>query len=218
MTLAQLQAAIQAHGYDSSTAADQLVFINNTYRQLHGKARWPFLEAQDTTMSTTAGTWIYAWPMTNWRNIDAVRLTQVAFQGYFNMEYMNPQDFRDLENSYPQPGQPEYWSMIDQKLHIWPPPDGVYNVVIDYIIEPPDLAAPTDIPILPVAYHDILVWGAIKQIAYRERDLYSNEIANGEYQTALQQFQEEYNLVQRQTSARVKKSQGSGRLYYHWHG
>ena len=78
--------------------------------------------------------------------------------------------------------------MIDQTLHVWPYPDEVYTIGIDYLIEPPDLANPTDTPILPVPYHDVLVFGALKQIAMRERDLWSIGNYGNEYAQRLQQF------------------------------
>lgn len=206
MNLAALQAAIQAKGYGTDTAAQQLLFLNEVYREVHGMMRWPFLEAQDTSLVTIAGTNAYTLPMANWRNLDAVRLQQTAIQNYQNLEFLQTQDFRDLENVDRDTTTPCYWTFYANQLHLYPVPDGVYTAVIDYIIEPPDLAAPTDIPVLPLPYHDILVWGAVESLCFRERDWLGRDFAQQKKETLLKRMSEEYLTRQRQTSSHVKKS------------
>jgi hypothetical protein len=206
MNLGQIRTDVQAHGYGVDTAAFQTAFINSTYRWVHGKLRWPFLETQDTTLNTVAGTSSYALPMTAWRNLDAVRLQNVAVQQYVNLEYKPPQDFRDFENMDRDMSTPCYWTMYASQVHFWPVPDGVYNVVIDYIIEPPDLVADIDVPVLPLPYHDILTWGAIEKMAYRERDWLGRQFAQTEKMALMTVMEEEYLLRQRQSGSHVKKS------------
>lgn len=209
MNLGQLQAAVQAYGYGTDTAAQQLVFINAAYREIHSKQRWPFLEAFDTSLSTTPGVNTVSIATlggaTPYRNIDAVRIfTDGTANSGQDMDYIQPQEMRTHETEYSDwSGKPTNWSIIDQTIHVWPFPDGVYTLGIDYIIEPPDLAISTDIPILPLPYHDVIVFGALKQIAMRERDLWSIGNYGAEYQRRLQEFEEEYFLRQRQTSSTV---------------
>lgn len=206
MTLAQIQAAVQAKGYGTDTAAQQLIFINEIYRKVHSKERWPFLEAQDKTLVTVTGTPNYTLPFNNWRNLDAVRIEIAATQQYNNLSYKGVQDFRDLEHIDRDVTSPAYWTFYANQLHFYPNPDAAYTVTIDYIIEPPDLAAGSDIPIIPLPYHDILVWGAVKSMAARERDWVMTQIADQEYEILLRRFEEEYLVRQRQTSSHVKKS------------
>lgn len=213
MDVSDLQAAIQSYGYGPDTAAQQLVFINASYREVHSKNRWPFLEAYDTSLSTTVGQGIYSLATlgvangTPWRNLDAVRLEIAGQAGTgLDTDYMPPQEMRSLEVSYDdqtQTAPPRYWTVIDQNLHLWPIPDAVYQIDIDYIIEPPDLVNPTDVPILPLPYHDVLVFGALTQLAMRERDLWSIGNYRQEFEQRLQRFEEEYFLRQRQTSSQV---------------
>lgn len=216
MNLSQLQAAIQAYGYGTDTTAQQTAFINASYREVHSKNRWPFLEAYDTSLTTTPGIGIVSLTtlgvaaLTPWRNLDAVRL-ELAGQANtgIDLDYMQPQALRSQESSFNDPNQtapPRYWTVIDQNLHFWPLPDQAYQIDIDYIIEPPDLAAPTDVPILPLPYHDVLVFGALKQIAMRERDLWSIGNYGSEFEQRLQRFEEEYFLRQRQTSSQVAQN------------
>lgn len=206
MNLAGLQAAIQAKGYGTDLAAQQVLFLNEVYREVHGMMRWPFLEAQDSSLVTITGTSAYTLPMANWRNLDAVRIQIAAFQQFNNLEYRGMQEFRDLEHVDRDVTTPCYWTFYSNQLHFFPVPDAVYTVVIDYIIEPPDLSAAGDVPVLPLPYHDILVWGAIESLAYRERDWLGREFAGQKKETLLKRMSEEYLTRQRQTSSHVKKS------------
>jgi hypothetical protein len=206
MNLAGLQAAVQAKGYTVDTATQQVLFLNEVYREVHGEARWPFLEAQDSSLVTAAGVNAYTLPMASWRNLDAVRIQIAANQQYDNLEYLQPQDFRELEHIDRDVTTPFYWTFYANQLHFYPYPDSVYTVVIDYIVEPPDLAAPGDVPVLPLPYHDILVWGACESLAYRERDWLGREFAQQKKEALLKRMTEEYLVRQRQTSSHVKKS------------
>ena len=213
MNLAQLQAAVQSYGYGTDTAAQQIVFINAAYREVHGANRWPFLEAYDTTLSTVAGNGVVSLTTLGngtWRNLDGVRLeTAGQANSGVNLDYLQPQDMRNFETGYSNPvTTPNSWSVIDQNLHLWPIPDAVYQIDIDYIIEPPDLSSPTDVPVLPIPYHDVIVFGALKQIAMRERDLWSIGNYGNEFQQRLQKMEEEYFLRQRQTSSTVRNNPG----------
>lgn len=206
MNLGQLQAAIQAKGYAADTAAQQILFLNEVYREIHGKERWPFLEAQDSSLVTAAGTNAYTLPMSNWRNLDAVRLQIAGLQEYVNLRYAEPQDFRDMEHIDRDTATPVFWTFYANQLHLYPYPDSVYTIVIDYIVEPADLASAGDVPVLPLPYHDILVWGAVESLCFRERDWLGRQFAEQKKEVLLRQMEEEYLVRQRQTSSHVKKS------------
>lgn len=190
------------------TQAQQIIFFNDSYREVNGKYRWPYLEAQSVELSTVTGTNAYDLPadMGEYRNIDAVRLQQTAVQNYTNLEYREPQTFRDSEHMDRDTDTPMWWSFFNQQLHFYPYPDDVYNVVIDYCVMPPDLAQDTDTPIFPAVYHDILVWGAVRAIAFRQRDWLGRQFAQTEFEQRLQRMEEEYLIRQRQTATHVKKS------------
>lgn len=205
MNLTQLLAAVQAKGYTTDTAAQQTIFLNEVYHEVCGMNRWPFLEAQDKSVSTVAGTDNYTLPF-NWRNLDAVRLEVTAIQQFTQMKYLSPQEFRDYQHVDRDVSAPFYWTFINQKLQLWPVPDQAYTVTVDYIQNPADLAAGADVPVLPVLYHDLLVWGAIQSICFRERDWLGREFAQGKFEEMLKRMQEEFLIRQRQTSSHVKKS------------
>lgn len=206
MNLGQIQAAVVDRGYSIDQVTPSIV--NAVYREVLSLARWPFLEKQSTSISTTAG--VGGYPLnsiaSDWLLIDAVRIEQPAIQQYNNLTYSSPQEFRDNEHVDRGLGTPYLWTAINQNLRLYPIPDGVYQVDVDYIQQPPDLAASGDVPIIPLLYHDILVWGSVAQIAYRERDWIGQNVANTEKESRLKRMSEEYLLRQRQSDSHVKRS------------
>lgn len=206
MQLSEILANLQALGYDTDTEAQQIIFINDTYREVNGKQRWPWHEKFDNSLSTSYNQNIYSLAsLTDLRSIDAVRLEQTAFQNYLNLDYTEPQEMRRHEHMDRLPAPPSKWSIIDENLHLWPYPDGTYTIDIDYIITPPELLLPTDTSVWPDDYDDILVWGAVRSIAYRERDWLGRNFAQQEFETRLIRMQQEVQVRQRQTDSHVKR-------------
>lgn len=212
MELQEILVRIQAHGYGTDTTAQQIQFVNDSYNEVNGKQRWPFLEENDQSLSTVPGQYIYSLAsLLNFRQVDAVRFNDGA-DFWEKGEYVSPQQWRD--EFYRQGGsgnrqfneKPARWTIIDQSLHILPVPDGVYTIDIDYVITPPELLNPTDISLWPDDYDDILVWGAIRSLAYRERDWLGRNFAQTEFETRLSRMNEEYMVRQRQTSSEVIRS------------
>ena len=207
MDLADIRLAVQDHGYGTDTTDQQTRFINEAYREIHRARRWPFLEAIDTSSNTAAGTPSYAIPMSNWRNLDAVRLSWPAdLTQNLMIDYMEPQDLFDRQQNDPTVATPQYWTMYAQQLWFYPIPDQAYQIKIFYIIEPPDLADDADVPLVPVAYHDLLVTGALFRSAARQRDFINMELWQAKWGSDLRDLEEEYLIKQRQTSSQVKKS------------
>lgn len=208
MDVAQLQQEIQDHGYGSDTAAQQLDFLNAAYREIHRARRWPFLEAIDSSTTTSVNVSSYTPPMSNWRNLDAVRLVDPTNAvDYIQMSYMEPQALFDkLTLDSWETATPRYWTMYAQEIWFWPIPDQAYTIKYYYIQEPPALVSSTDVPVVPVAYHDLLVSGAIVRIAFRERDWIGLELWTAKYNKDMQDLEEEYLIKQRQSSSRVKRS------------
>lgn len=207
MDLAQLRQSLQDHGYGDDTATQQNGFINAAYREVHSQMRWPFLETINTGLSTVAGTASYTPPMTDWRNVDAIRLTWATDPTQnAPIEYLSPQDLFDKQARDQTPATPIYWTMYASQIWFYPIPDQVYQATIYYIKEPVDLSADGDIPLIPVAYHDVLVAGAITRIAFRQRDWIGLELWTSKYADGLSKLKEEYLVRQRQSSSQVKRS------------
>lgn len=214
MDLAQIRTAVQNLGYGTDTAAQQTYFINAVYRKICSSDRWPFMEAQNFTATMTIGLNSIAMPTdTNgapYEMVDAVRWgigTPTNANTQYDSDNIEPQSMRSLEVEWNgETGTPEKWSLIAGAIHFWPYPDQAYNIYIDYSSMPPDLVADTDTPVIPPQFHDILTFGAAKMMAQRERDIYSTEAWDGEYQQRVQSMRQSYLLRQRQTSSKVQKS------------
>ncbi|MGZ6570469.1 MAG: phage adaptor protein [Solirubrobacteraceae bacterium] len=207
MNLGQLQQSVQDLGYGTDTAAQQIGFLNATYREIHRARRWPFLEAIDNSQSTVAGTAAYTLPMANWRNIDAVRLVWTPNQQQnVPLEYKDPQSFFDLLHVDPNTATPRYWTMYASEVWFYPTPDQAYQVKYYYIQEPADMAISSDVPLVPLPYQDALVSGAICRSAFRQRDWIGLELWTAKYNKDMQDLEEEYLIRQRQTSSEVKRS------------
>lgn len=207
MNLGQLRTAIQDHGYGTDTVSQQNDFINMTYREIHSKERWPFLETINQAQATTQGTPNYTPPMTNWRNIDAVRIDLPSSGGYYDIKYADPQRFMDKLHRDPlTTATPELWTFYAQQVWFYPTPDNAYRISYYYIQEPVDLAADGDVPLIPIAFHDAIVAGAIQRMCVRQRDYINQELWTQKYETLVKRLEEEYKLTQRQTSSEVLRS------------
>lgn len=208
MNLGELRTAIQGLGYSADTDAQQNDFINATYREIHSSMRWPFLEAVSLNVqSTVAGTQAYTPPMTNWRNIDALRIAQPNIANFISIEYKEPQELFDMAWVNPtETATPRYWTMYASQIWFFPIPDDIYELSYFYITEPPDLVADTDVPLIPVAYHDALISGAVCRMAFRQRDWIGLELWTSKYAQDVTRLKEEYLIRQRQSSSEVKRS------------
>lgn len=204
MTLAQLQASLQAKGYGTDSAAAQIEMLNSVYRRLVGKKRWPFQEAQSTIV-TVAGTTSYTVAaITDFLAPDAVRIE--VGQETPDLKYRAPQEFRDQQHFDRAQGVPEAWTWMRGLLHVYPAPDRVYTLTVDYTKDPPDLAAAGDTPVFAATYHDVLVWGAIVEIAFRQRDWGAHQYAVVQYDNRVAEMERSYGIRQRQTSDKIKDS------------
>jgi hypothetical protein len=203
-TLLQLRTAVQDHGYGTDTASQQTGFINTEYRRLAGRRRWKWLEAQDSTLSTVVGTAIYTPPMTDLRNIDAVRLSDSTGATY----YIEPREEQALRDLYHRDlginSQPHAWTQYAGKLWLWPTPDQIYNITFDYIKNVTNMVADGDTHLVPEEYDDILVWGAVARSALRARDWMSRTFSAQERDQAEMAMAAEYNMISRQRSDTVE--------------
>lgn len=162
----------------------------------------------------TAGTAAYDVDavMTDFLVINAVRIEFGT--NYPEISYLPEQEFRDLQHEDRQRGVPLYWTLIDDDVNFWPTPDANYVITFDYTKDPPDLAADGDTPLLPATFHDILVWGAIKELAYRERNWSARAVALEEYNARMSDMMHAFGVKQRQTSTQVKDWRDTSISYY----
>lgn len=205
MTLAEIIASIQAKGFGTDTAAEQKIAVNSVYRRIHGMRRWPYLERSSTALTTTIGqetVSLVTLPNLMW--VDAVRL-RLGTEA-FEVDYLQPQELRRESVLDADAGMPRYWTEAAGEIHLWPTPEAAYTIELDYTTTPADLAADADVPVFDSTYHDLLVWGAVVELGFRQRDANLMAMAKGEFNDRMVEMVRSYSLRQRQTSQQVEHS------------
>lgn len=203
--LSQLQAAVQNLGFGTDQAAAQLEWLNTEYRSLGGLRRWKWLEAR-TTVATVAGTSSYTPSATDIRNYDRIYVADSAGNDTF-MEWKPTQWVVERQHRFNQlsdRGIPRYWSLFAGAIQLYPIPDAVYTLQIDYTKNITPMAAPTDVPLLPEAYDDILVYGAAARAAARANNWIIRDDFRGQKQQLINEMLAEYAKDQTQNSDEVE--------------
>ncbi len=203
-TRADIRTRLQAHGYETDTASAQDTAIELAYKRLLNIRRWTFMWKQ-ATIAAVAGTQSYALTaISDLKDIDAVRIEFGTDYPY--LEYLAPQQFRDRQHTYRDRGLPLYWTRLGGNLHLWPIPDKAYTITVDYIHDAPDLNADGTNMVVPDTAADVLVYGALSILTYRERDWDGHAAAKQLYSEHLAEMLAEYGMPERQSPDRVVES------------
>lgn len=202
-TLPLIRGKIQARGYGNDTPEAQDVIINSIYRRIVGMRHWEWLEADNATIVTVASTNAYSTvaAIPDLLHIDAVRMHQGVER--LGLDFIDYQILRDKEHWDQVTGTPFYWSQTANEIRLYPIPDGIYTLTVDYIKDPPDLVTDADQSLIPQVYEDILAWGSIAELAYRERDFDASSFAMNQYQGRLNEMVVDFGIRQRQGSTQV---------------
>jgi hypothetical protein len=85
-----------------------------------------------------------------------------------------------------QVGRPQYIAVKpDQSLQLWPTPDDAYTLVGEHYMAPQSMSANGDLPVIPAAFHDAIVWRAVMFYAGYESDPSLYASAQREFQEVL---------------------------------
>lgn len=207
-TLAILRTRLQQLGYATDTATAQTSMINAAYRRLIGMRRWWFLEvANNQALTCVAGTQSYDIDatVTDFLHIDGVRL-EISTDYLNPLKYLQPAEFFEIAHQDRVNSEPKYWTRVNDKLYLHPRPDRAYTIDLDYVKDPAALSADGDKPVIPAAYRDVLIWDAVRQIAFRERDTQGWSLANTQYYEILNDMIRQDGLEQRRGSQEVVRT------------
>lgn len=206
MNREELRAGIQARGYGNDTETAQNTLILSVYRRINGFRRWPFLDVTgNTATAATIGTSsVSTAAITDLLFLNAVRLESGT--EYLPLTYRTIEEFRPYEHLDRTNGTPLFWTDVNHSVHLWPTPDKAYTLSIDYTKRPADIDDDADEPIWDETYHDLLVWGPIVELCFRERDPAGRAMAIEEFNKRLSDMLHGYGVRQRQTSQQVRKS------------
>lgn len=114
------------------------------------------------SFTTTAATATYELPANFARLID-----------FFNEEtheLVQPLDIREFDNLAKSEGRPYAYTVIGNKLTLYPTPDGAYPYVLRYWRLPAEMTQAADTPEIPSQYQEVLLAYALKKAYMREND------------------------------------------------
>lgn len=162
ITLGDVKATAQALGYSADTTAAQTEMVRSGLRRLYGQRRWKFLQTS-ANVNTVAGDVTVPVPATSITleavNLDDGPLTAVPVE-----------QLRQHEVDVPLRGAPYEWARWGSTIRLYPTPDAVYSLVVEYIarIAPP--TADSDVLSWPDEHLDVLTWDLVFRLAARQRD------------------------------------------------
>lgn len=147
------------------TDDEKLWALNKSLQRALDYVEWPFLEATDTSITTSAGVFSYAKP-TGIKKILGVWISPMTEQN--KLSPINRKD-REQRDYYAISSTPEHYFFLGDNIHILPVPNGAYSIIIEYLKVVPDMTSTGDtvFPSFPTQYQDdILVWGAAQYLKY----------------------------------------------------
>jgi hypothetical protein len=172
-TLADVKSSLQARGYGTDTAAQQLEFTKTVLRRIYGERRWRFLFKTNSTVTIAAGASTASLATITDRQtgkLEAVRLVP-ATGDTLDLEELPLEELRHLDAVDNSNGYPLYYARQDNTtLQFWPRADQTYTVAVDYVSLPTLPAADGDAITFPDEHQDVIVDGIAVLIASRQRD------------------------------------------------
>lgn len=207
MTVAELRAAIRAHGFEADTDAQQLTFLNEGQRDLARGARLRWTKAS-TTVAITAGTADFTLPAAPvGGKLTSIRLAYPTAPTM--LAWADPEHLLDLRDSdtTPRSATPAYWAITaPTTISLWPTPGGAGTLTVRYHRVPPALAVDADTPILPELYHDHLVEYAAWKMAARERQWDAATRFQADYEAGKKSMRAQEGITQQQTALTIGSS------------
>lgn len=158
------------------TDAVILELLNFSIQKINGDHDWAWLEKSES-INTVNGTAVYS------VGADWIRTLLIQFSDYTPLEKVTIDRIRMLGSPA---GRPTFYSCFGDQLHVRPVPTGVTAMTHLYIKIEPDLAGPTDVPLMPKVYQPILVEYAAYLGFLRVGDLQEAGSALARYERWLQ--------------------------------
>lgn len=203
-TLAELRTAVSARGYALTTDGIDAA-INGAYREVIAARRWAFQDTASTALTITTGAdSVSLGGIEDLLHIDAVRLDNG--DASCELDWWPTQVLRREANLDRTTAVPDYWTRQGGELLLYPRPNDDFLLAIDYTPDVPALAADDDQIVIPRLYMDAVVWGAVAELAYRQRDYASADRAEKKRDDAVLRMARAYGMEQRQGGRRVTET------------
>lgn len=207
-TLAQLQSELQAHGYGTDTASVQVAALNEAVRDIRAWRHWPWQQTYNFGDTLPNNSQLLGTPIpTSYLEPTGFRYQIPNTNDYESVTYLNPVDFQERNNDQTTKGAPSYWTIINGLgLMVWPNSDRAYTVAFDYGPNPTLLVNPGDTVNIPDAFINLIIWGALKHLAFRERDWAAFDKAEAQFQVYIQKASADIGMTPQNTPSEVRRS------------
>lgn len=168
MTLLQLRNEVETRADDTSLSDSTLnQWINLSYKDMTGRfeGEWPFLLSTDT-QATVAGQAAYALPSDFSKSYDLTVQTAAGSSEADEYAYV---PFMDRNISGLAVAFTVNGAQTQFTLHPAPAEAGL-NITLEYFAEPADLAADSDLPVMPSRWHEGIVYLTLMRYYQRWRE------------------------------------------------
>ena len=158
MTVQNYYDAMSDHGFTDLTTARELEVLNDTYYEFCALEAWPFLEkTASPTMTPGNATLSTGWPTDFNKVIYLVDTVQGIGLVPEEQETINKKYAYNLTLS----GNPIYYYFVGSSPRLFPIPSNANTCVMAYTSVPAALALTTDVPVLPLQHHRVLLLGSL---------------------------------------------------------
>jgi len=177
-------------------------WILSAYEDIQNRHNnWDFLRTE-LSFQTIAGTNNYVntaiaadehgeWAKHSFRSY----LTSSGVNGEQYMYWMNWADFREIYefgSSRSTTGEPRYITQKpDTSLIVWPTPDAIYTINLEYFKRAQTMEANADLPLIPVSHHMAIVWRALMFYAGQANAPELYQVGEREFKRLLRKLESE---------------------------
>ena len=152
MDLSTIRSRLTDFLNDSSTSrwsqTTRDAYINIAYHEVCNADNWPFREATDSTISTVSGTQAYNLP-------SAVNLPLGiwldSIKSINKLGIVSREERKQFD--YSSTARPSYYFRFASQIYLYPTPNQVFNLIIEYQKKITDLSATSDEPIFDADFH-----------------------------------------------------------------
>jgi hypothetical protein len=188
VTRGDIKTMIQAAGHGTDTDSAQSQAIQEAFQEVVGRRTWTWNEAVSTTATVAIGDNSVNNMPTDIDFIDDVFL-EVGADYKAPLTRMDAQELLSRAHEDRVNDIPLYYTEYEGSLLLHPRPVAAYTITIHYHKVP---ALPTTdawVPPFPEAYHEVLAFGALRLMAYRQRDWQAYSVADATYRMILRDME-----------------------------
>lgn len=204
-----LQDRVLSFGYGEIDRANVKTWINMAYSDVMSRRRWSWAQATQSVV-TVAGTSTVALSALSDPPQFFGRLAPVTTTAR-EPKYIPPMQFNDSVLRRPPSttrSTPDYYTIFADTVTFYPVPDAAYTYTLHYWKGATDLSANGDKPIIPRQWRSVLVHGALRYAAERDRNNDSLARRTAEYERWIENMIGADNLQQSETGLKAEMPNG----------